>query len=85
MGSSNEAGSFWGVLARKAKAILEDDNVPYEPEYLSQTRPEMPYSSRADQVTLNAIPALLSFHLSNMMGALYFHMHFKKPTLLMYS
>lgn len=27
MGSSNETGSFWGVLARKAKAILEDDNI----------------------------------------------------------
>ncbi|KAL3826214.1 hypothetical protein ACJIZ3_022243 [Penstemon smallii] len=26
MESSNEGGSFWGVVARKAKAILDDDN-----------------------------------------------------------
>ncbi|KAI3447868.1 hypothetical protein Pfo_004533 [Paulownia fortunei] len=51
MESSNEAGSFWGVLARKAKAILEDDNVPYQSEYHSQTRPEMLYYSKGfDQV-----------------------------------
>ncbi|KAK6129459.1 hypothetical protein DH2020_036800 [Rehmannia glutinosa] len=29
-----------GVLARKAKAILDDDNVPYQSEYLNQTRPK---------------------------------------------
>lgn len=49
MGSSNEAGSFWGVLARKAKAILDDDNVPYEPEDHIQRRPETMYSMN-DQV-----------------------------------
>lgn len=27
LSSSNEAGGFWGVLARKAKAILEDENI----------------------------------------------------------
>lgn len=27
MRSSTDAGGFWGVLARKAKAILEDDNL----------------------------------------------------------
>nr|GLL36771.1 uncharacterized protein LOC109181355 isoform X1 [Ipomoea trifida]GMD39975.1 Developmental and secondary metabolism regulator veA like [Ipomoea batatas] len=27
MKSTNEAGGFWGVLARKAKAILDDDNM----------------------------------------------------------
>ncbi|XP_009757235.1 uncharacterized protein LOC107820836 [Nicotiana tabacum] len=27
LSSSNEAGGFWGVLARKAKAILDDDNI----------------------------------------------------------
>ncbi|KAL7583449.1 hypothetical protein Lser_V15G42946 [Lactuca serriola] len=26
MGSTNEPGGFWGVLARKAKSILDDDN-----------------------------------------------------------
>ncbi|KAK6118557.1 hypothetical protein DH2020_047699 [Rehmannia glutinosa] len=54
MGSSNEAGSFWGVLARKAKAILDDDNVPYQSEYLNQTRPEMLYSSRVDDQVENS-------------------------------
>ncbi|XP_057801084.1 uncharacterized protein LOC131016403 [Salvia miltiorrhiza] len=35
MGSSNETGtSFWGVLARKAKAILEDDNINSHPDLL---------------------------------------------------
>nr|GEV37140.1 hypothetical protein [Tanacetum cinerariifolium] len=28
MGSTNEPGGFWGVLARKAKTILDDDNAP---------------------------------------------------------
>lgn len=37
MGSSNETGSFWGVLARKAKAILEDDNMHADHH---QTRPD---------------------------------------------
>ncbi|XP_059305193.1 uncharacterized protein LOC132056837 isoform X2 [Lycium ferocissimum] len=27
LSSSNETGGFWGVLAKKAKAILEDDNI----------------------------------------------------------
>ncbi|KAL8504961.1 hypothetical protein ACS0TY_016237 [Phlomoides rotata] len=49
MGSSNEAGSFWGVLARKAKAILDDDNVPYEPEEHMQRIPATMYSLN-DQV-----------------------------------
>ncbi|GFP99781.1 hypothetical protein PHJA_002122200 [Phtheirospermum japonicum] len=51
MEGSNEAGSFWGVLARKAKAILDDDNnVPYHSEYLIQPTPppEPLYSSRLD-------------------------------------
>ncbi|KAG6432500.1 hypothetical protein SASPL_104077 [Salvia splendens] len=34
MGSSNETGSFWGVLARKAKAILEDDDIKSRPHLL---------------------------------------------------
>nr|XP_043636380.1 uncharacterized protein LOC122607470 [Erigeron canadensis] len=28
MGSTNEPGGFWGVLARKAKSILDDDEAP---------------------------------------------------------
>ncbi|XP_076934825.1 uncharacterized protein LOC143601257 isoform X2 [Bidens hawaiensis] len=28
MGSTNEPGGFWGVLARKAKSIIDDDNAP---------------------------------------------------------
>ncbi|KAL3622704.1 hypothetical protein CASFOL_033312 [Castilleja foliolosa] len=43
MEGSNEAGSFWGVLARKAKAILdEDNNVPYHSEYFIQPTPPPP-------------------------------------------
>ncbi|KAL1543644.1 hypothetical protein AAHA92_20587 [Salvia divinorum] len=34
MGSSNETGSFWGILARKAKAILEDDDIKSHPHLL---------------------------------------------------
>ncbi|KAL3629899.1 hypothetical protein CASFOL_026211 [Castilleja foliolosa] len=52
MEGSNEAGSFWGVLARKAKAILDDDNnVPYHPDYPVQPTPppEPLFSSGLDQ------------------------------------
>lgn len=58
MGSSSEAGNFWGVLARKAKAILEEDSVPYQSEYHSQTRPELLDSSRVDQVRLLTTSAM---------------------------
>lgn len=50
MRSSNEEGSFWGVLARKAKAILDDDNVSPQSNNLDITRPEMFNSSRGDQM-----------------------------------
>lgn len=52
MRSSNEAGSFWGVLARKAKAILDDDNIFPQSNNLDITRPEMLDSSRGDQVKI---------------------------------
>ncbi|KAL3839918.1 hypothetical protein ACJIZ3_024509 [Penstemon smallii] len=53
MGSSNETGSFWGVLARKAKAILDDDNVPYESEYISNTRHDTLHPSLAEQIEMS--------------------------------
>ncbi|KAI3472984.1 hypothetical protein Pfo_030035 [Paulownia fortunei] len=53
MGSSKEAGSFWGVLARKAKAILEEDNAPHQSEYISKTGPEMLHSSRIEKVEIS--------------------------------
>ncbi|KAL0450875.1 UNVERIFIED_CONTAM: hypothetical protein Slati_1643900 [Sesamum latifolium] len=46
---SNEEGSFWGVLARKAKAILEEDYQPQQSEYITQTTPDMFSSSRIEQ------------------------------------
>ncbi|KAJ9543286.1 hypothetical protein OSB04_022993 [Centaurea solstitialis] len=39
MRSTNEAGGFWGVLARKAKSILDDRQQP-----LSPTSPHKPHS-----------------------------------------
>ncbi|XP_043702620.1 uncharacterized protein LOC122652819 isoform X2 [Telopea speciosissima] len=40
---------FWGVLARKAKAILEDDNVAQQFETSSRTKPQMLETSTGDQ------------------------------------
>ncbi|XP_071910540.1 uncharacterized protein [Coffea arabica] len=37
MKSSNEPGGFWGVLARKAKAILDDDDISH-PSFPATTR-----------------------------------------------
>ncbi|KAG8377154.1 hypothetical protein BUALT_Bualt09G0139000 [Buddleja alternifolia] len=55
MGSSNEkaGGSFWGVLARKAKAILDDDD--NHSEYLIHTMPEedMFHPFRVEQVDIS--------------------------------
>ncbi|KAI3676567.1 hypothetical protein L1987_86178 [Smallanthus sonchifolius] len=39
MRSSNERGGFWGVLARKAKAILEDE-IPQQSKSPSSLKPE---------------------------------------------
>ncbi|KAL0347602.1 UNVERIFIED_CONTAM: hypothetical protein Scaly_1776200 [Sesamum calycinum] len=52
-GSSNEEGSFWGVLARKAKAILEEDYQPQQSEYITQPTPDMFSSSRIEQAELS--------------------------------
>ncbi|XP_042480827.1 uncharacterized protein LOC122061566 isoform X2 [Macadamia integrifolia] len=40
---------FWGILARKAKAILEDDNVAQQFETSSKTKPQMLETSSGDQ------------------------------------
>lgn len=52
MRSTNEPGGFWGVLARKAKAILEDDDIPQRFETSSETNPHM----------LNASPNSQFYH-----------------------
>ncbi|KAJ4980001.1 hypothetical protein NE237_010781 [Protea cynaroides] len=50
MKSLNESKhGFWGVLARKAKAILEDDNVAQKFETSSITRPQSLETSSGDQ------------------------------------
>lgn len=42
MKSLNESKhGFWGVLARKAKAILDEDNVPQQIQTPERTRPHM--------------------------------------------
>ncbi|KAK4359521.1 hypothetical protein RND71_021750 [Anisodus tanguticus] len=40
LSSSNEAGGFWGVLAKKAKAILEDDNISQQFEAPASSSPK---------------------------------------------
>ncbi|KAI3759968.1 hypothetical protein L1987_50355 [Smallanthus sonchifolius] len=40
MGSTNEPGGFWGVLARKAKSILDDNNGPRSFETPSTVKTE---------------------------------------------
>lgn len=40
MGSTNEPGGFWGVLARKAKAIIDDDDAPQRFDTPSSVKPE---------------------------------------------
>ncbi|KAK4395988.1 hypothetical protein Sango_1435400 [Sesamum angolense] len=52
-GSSNEEGSFWGVLARKAKAILEEDYQPQQSEFITQPTPDMFSSSGIEQAELS--------------------------------
>ncbi|XP_047976393.1 uncharacterized protein LOC125218698 [Salvia hispanica] len=56
MGSSNETGSFWGVLARKAKAILEDDDIKSRPHLLnspSQKRLDSPKAHPPTQIQIS--------------------------------
>ncbi|KAI3507279.1 hypothetical protein L1887_22196 [Cichorium endivia] len=40
MGSTNEPGGFWGVLARKAKSIIDDDGSPKRFDPPSSVKPE---------------------------------------------
>ncbi|GFY83888.1 hypothetical protein Acr_03g0006620 [Actinidia rufa] len=40
--SSNENKGFWGVLAQKAKAILEEDTISQQFETSSKMKPQMP-------------------------------------------
>ncbi|PIN05667.1 hypothetical protein CDL12_21789 [Handroanthus impetiginosus] len=53
MGSSNEGGNFWGVLARKAKAILDEDNGSHSSEYSTKTSPETYLHSGIEQVGIS--------------------------------
>ncbi|KAK1412472.1 hypothetical protein QVD17_33752 [Tagetes erecta] len=39
-GSTNEPGGFWGVLARKAKSVLDDNNGPQSFETVSRVKIE---------------------------------------------
>ncbi|MFS7976474.1 hypothetical protein Hanom_Chr10g00892841 [Helianthus anomalus] len=41
MGSTNEPGGFWGVLARKAKSILDDDNASRSSQTPSSVKTEI--------------------------------------------
>ncbi|KAK6943303.1 hypothetical protein RJ641_028680 [Dillenia turbinata] len=47
--SNDSKYGFWGVLARKAKAILEDENVSQQFETSGRTRMQMHDSSTGDQ------------------------------------
>ncbi|KAA8517573.1 hypothetical protein F0562_017797 [Nyssa sinensis] len=47
--SSNESKGFWGVLAQKAKAILEDDNMSQQSEIPSGTLPQVLNTSTGGQ------------------------------------
>ncbi|XP_019186650.1 PREDICTED: uncharacterized protein LOC109181355 isoform X2 [Ipomoea nil] len=46
MKSTNEAGGFWGVLARKAKAILDDDNMSRQFETPTVSPPKASQTSQ---------------------------------------
>ncbi|KAJ6362747.1 hypothetical protein OIU78_003028 [Salix suchowensis] len=46
---TNESKGFWGVLARKAKAILEDDNISHQLETPERSRIQTPDTSEGGQ------------------------------------
>lgn len=54
--SINDSKGFWGVLARKAKAILDDDNVSQDTE----TRGRVLDTSTASQASHSLDPSLNS-------------------------
>ncbi|KAK2981870.1 hypothetical protein RJ640_010387 [Escallonia rubra] len=51
--TTNESGGFWGVLARKAKAILDDDNISDQFETPNTRQPQMGDASAGGQYTLH--------------------------------
>lgn len=54
MNISNESKyGFWGVLARKAKAILEEDNGFQNFETQGRMRTQTPDTSTGSQVNIN--------------------------------
>lgn len=53
MKSLNEAKyGFWGVLARKAKSILEDDDASQEFEHNGRSHPHLLNASAGGQVSV---------------------------------
>lgn len=56
MKSSNEAGGFWGVLARKAKAILDDDDLSHSHIPATTRSPTPSEFSTHDQVCFQCPP-----------------------------
>ncbi|CAH9102334.1 unnamed protein product [Cuscuta europaea] len=54
MSSTNEGGGFWGVLARKAKAILEDDTMSHQFEPRNMSSPRASKTSQYHQSFQNS-------------------------------
>jgi len=53
MKNMNESkNGFWGVLARKAKSIIEDDNVPQQSEMAGVGRSQLPGVASRGKVSL---------------------------------
>jgi len=53
MKNMNESkNGFWGVLARKAKSIIEDDNVPQQSEMAGVGRSQLPGAASRGKVSL---------------------------------
>ena len=53
MKNMNESKNrFWGVLARKAKSIIEDDNVPQQSEMGGVGRSQFPAVASRGKVSL---------------------------------
>lgn len=50
--TKSESKGFWGVLARKAKAILEEDDLSQESDSPGRSRWQMSDSSASDQVNI---------------------------------
>ncbi|KAM7526616.1 hypothetical protein LguiA_016518 [Lonicera macranthoides] len=51
MKSTNEPGGIWGVLARKAKAILDEDKITKQSETPRWTKPQTFDTSTTDQLS----------------------------------